>query len=163
SETSARPPGRCWERRLPASAESASYVRSKRSTTNAQPKASRARCSSPAPPESGSRGCATNSCADSRRAAIAARSGSAVRGRRALDDFIAGECVDRPLVVVLEDLHWGDQPSVFRIEEALRKLRDRPLLVMAFARPEVHDLFPRLWIDRELTEIRLGGLSPKAA
>src|SRR5262249_1308324 len=82
--------------------------------------------------------------------------------RRALGDFIAAECTERPLVIVLEDLQWGDRVSVSVVEDALDRLRDRPLLVLSFARPEVHEIFPRLWADRELTEIRLRGRSPRA-
>jgi tetratricopeptide (TPR) repeat protein len=35
-------------------------------------------------------------------------------------------------------------------------------MVLALARPEVHELFPRLWEDRSLSEIRLGELPRKA-
>ena len=34
------------------------------------------------------------------------------------------------------------------VDAALRALPDRPLLVLALARPEVHELFPRLWAER---------------
>ena len=32
--------------------------------------------------------------------------------RRAWEDFVDAEAAVRPLVVVIEDLHWGDLPSV---------------------------------------------------
>ena len=83
--------------------------------------------------------------------------------RRAWGDLVAAECRKAPLLLVLEDLHWGDVPSVAAIDLVLREHRDQPLMVLALARPEVHDIFPKLWADRDVTELRLTGLSPKAA
>jgi tetratricopeptide (TPR) repeat protein len=64
---------------------------------------------------------------------------------------------------VLDDLHWGDVPTVSFLDGALRALRDRPLVVIASAQPDVHRLFPRLWADRNLTEMALGELSREAS
>ncbi len=83
--------------------------------------------------------------------------------RRAFEHFLAIETVAQPVVLLLEDLHWGDLPSVKLIESALRALPDRPWLVVAVARPDVHDLFPRLWVDRGVHEVRLDELTRKAA
>lgn len=83
--------------------------------------------------------------------------------RRAFEVFIDAEVGSGPLLIVLEDLHWGDAPTVRYLEEALRRLVDRPLMVLAVGRPEVHEHFPRLWDAVGLQEIRLGGLSRKAA
>ncbi|WP_437779576.1 serine/threonine-protein kinase [Sorangium sp. So ce1097] len=81
--------------------------------------------------------------------------------RRAFVDFLDAECRAQPVVLLLEDLHWGDQPSLEHVGAALRLLADRPLLVVGFARPEVDDLFPRLWADAEATTMRLGALPPR--
>jgi tRNA A-37 threonylcarbamoyl transferase component Bud32 len=78
--------------------------------------------------------------------------------RRAFEDLLAAECAAQPVLIVLEDLHWGDLPSVRFIDAALRNLADRPLLVLALARPEVRQVFPELWAARAPTEIKLGGL-----
>ena len=83
--------------------------------------------------------------------------------RRAWEDFLVAECAAHPLVLVLEDLHWGDLPSVKLIDAALRALEGRPLLVLAFARPEVHDLFPRMWAERGAQEIHLRELNKRAS
>lgn len=83
--------------------------------------------------------------------------------RRAFEDAVLAECDRGPLLVVLEDLHWGDFPSISLIDSALRVARDRPLMVFALARPEVRDTFPMLWREREVAEVRLGGLTRKAA
>ena len=83
--------------------------------------------------------------------------------RAAWEDFIDAEAATHPVVVVLEDLHWGDLPSVQFIDAALRTVRDRPFFVFALARPEVHELFPSLWSARGVHEIRLGELGKKAS
>ncbi|MDC0742893.1 serine/threonine-protein kinase [Polyangium mundeleinium] len=69
----------------------------------------------------------------------------------------------RPILVVLEDLHWGDAPSLKILDAALRDLSDVPFVVLAFARPAVHEVFPRLWAGRNVQEIRLGPLPRRAA
>jgi hypothetical protein len=79
--------------------------------------------------------------------------------RRAFHSWIAAECSARPLLVVLEDLNWGDAPSVTWIGEAVKRLAERPLMVLALARPEARTQFPPLWTQ----EIALAGLTRRAA
>ncbi|MCE9577624.1 MAG: protein kinase [Deltaproteobacteria bacterium] len=82
--------------------------------------------------------------------------------RQAWQDWLAAECAAGPVVLVIEDLHWGDLPSVNAIELALRNLREAPLVVLATARPDVHERFPQLWAERGVTELRLGELGRRA-
>ncbi len=82
--------------------------------------------------------------------------------RRAWLALLAAECAAHPLVLVLEDLHWGDLPTVSLVDEALRALRELPIFVLATGRPEVHALFPRLWEQCELQELRLSRLTRRA-
>jgi tetratricopeptide (TPR) repeat protein len=82
--------------------------------------------------------------------------------RRAWEDFVRAESKE-PLLFVVEDLQWGDLPSVKLIDATLEWLHDRPLTVFALARPEVLETFPRLWAGRGVTEIRLGPLTKKAS
>ncbi|MDI1446284.1 serine/threonine-protein kinase [Polyangium sp. 6x1] len=77
--------------------------------------------------------------------------------------FMAAECSSHPVLLVLDDLHWGDLPSVKLVDAALRDLANRPLLVAAFGRPEVHDIFPKVWTERGWSEIRLAELTPRAS
>ena len=63
--------------------------------------------------------------------------------RRAWEDWLAAECAAHPVLLVLEDLHWGDLGTVSFIDAALRNLRDQPLMVLALARPEVRRAVPR--------------------
>jgi hypothetical protein len=82
---------------------------------------------------------------------------------RSFGEWFAAECARKPLLVVLEDLHWGDLPSVMYLREALRTLANKPLMVLGLARPEVHEAFPDLWGSAEKNEVALGRLVPRAA
>jgi len=96
----------------------------------------------------------------------AARADAQVMGdqiRRALDDLLAAECAKGPVLLLLEDLHWGDLPSVRLLDDALRRNQDRPLFVLALARPEVDRQFPALWEERGAERVRLTPLTRKAA
>ena len=83
--------------------------------------------------------------------------------RRAWEDFLSAECAAQPVVLVLEDLHWGDLPTVKLVDAALRRLAEQPLMVVALARAEVHQIFPKLWAERGLQEIRLGALTKRSS
>jgi tetratricopeptide (TPR) repeat protein len=83
--------------------------------------------------------------------------------RRAWEDFVRAECAAHPVLLVLEDLHWGDGATVSYTDSALRNLGEHPWMVLALARPEVHESFPRLWADREAQEVKLAPLSRKAS
>jgi hypothetical protein len=65
---------------------------------------------------------------------------------RAFVDLIGAECTARPVLLVLEDLHWSDGLTVKLVEAALREL-ELPLFVLALARPDALDMFPGLWAD----------------
>ncbi|MCW5836304.1 MAG: protein kinase [Labilithrix sp.] len=82
--------------------------------------------------------------------------------RRAFCDFVLAESSASPFVVVIEDLHWGDLPSVNLLDAALRAATDRSFMVLAVARGDVHDAFPHLWAQRSLQEVRLGPLVRRA-
>jgi tetratricopeptide (TPR) repeat protein len=83
--------------------------------------------------------------------------------RRAFEDLACAAATKTPLVLVVEDVQWGDSPSVRAIDGVLRNSADAAVLVVATARPEVAEVFPQLWHDRGAQEIRLGALTPKAS
>ncbi len=68
-----------------------------------------------------------------------------------------------PTLVLVEDLHWADAPSVVHLLEALEKHADKPLLVVAFARPEVHEAFPELARATAYEELPLSPLGKRAS
>ena len=83
--------------------------------------------------------------------------------QQAMLDWLRAECSVCPLVLVLDDLHWGDPLTVALLDMALRELSEISLMVLALARPEVSELFPKLWSERKLLELRLDGLPRKAS
>ncbi len=96
----------------------------------------------------------------------AARHDPVLRGdqmRRAYEDWLRAECARHPVVLVLEDMHWGDLPTAKLVDALLRNLRDARLMILVSARPEVHDLFPHAWSQRGMVELRLSELTPKAS
>ncbi|HET6149010.1 MAG TPA: protein kinase [Polyangia bacterium] len=84
------------------------------------------------------------------------------RLRSAWLEWLAGECAHHPVLLVLEDIHWGDRPSLQLVDAALRALREKPFMVLAFARPEVDEQFPNLWGERDLQRVTLRALTRKA-
>jgi len=83
--------------------------------------------------------------------------------RTAWMDFLEAETSVHPVLLVLEDLHWGDFGTVRFIDSALRERSARPWMVLALARPEVYEVFPRLWAERQhVQEIRLKELGRRA-
>ena len=95
-----------------------------------------------------------------------ARSDATLMGdqiRFAWETFIAAECKSRPTLIVLEDLHWGDSPSIRLIDGILRNIQEGMWSLLAVARPEVHEVFPNLWKKHSVDTMRLTELSDTAA
>jgi hypothetical protein len=70
----------------------------------------------------------------------------------------------RPLVVVVEDAHWADQPSLRCLTFTLRRLRADRILTLLTVRegslPQVPDALQRLTVEQSPTLLRLSGLTP---
>ena len=81
---------------------------------------------------------------------------------QALCDFLNAECCQHPVLILLEDLHWGDAQSVRLFDTALRELAQCPLLLVALARPEVEELFPSVFSQRRRLYLPLLGLGRRA-
>ncbi|MBV9946645.1 MAG: protein kinase [Myxococcales bacterium] len=96
-------------------------------------------------------------------AAGAAEAGSLDDIHKAFADVLARELDAGPLLLRLEDIHWADLGSLRAVDYALSVLVDRPLLVVATARPEARELYPDLWHRRSVTEIRLRELDERDA
>ena len=83
--------------------------------------------------------------------------------RNAWLDFLQAETSAHPVLLVLEDLHWGDFGTVRFLDTALRDRGRLPWMVLALARPEVFEIFPKLWAERQgVQELRLKELGKKA-
>ena len=87
--------------------------------------------------------------------------GDAVRA--AVEDWLAVECVRRPVVMVIEDVQNADRPSIEILDGLLRHLEEAPLLVVGTARDEVDDTFPNLWVVRDAQVLRLARLTKRAS
>jgi serine/threonine protein kinase len=81
---------------------------------------------------------------------------NAVHG--AFADLVAAQLEEGPLVLRIEDIHWADLGSLRAIDHLLAALHDRPLLILATARPDVRELYPDLWRLRSVAEIQLNEL-----
>ncbi|WP_197041126.1 serine/threonine-protein kinase [Chondromyces apiculatus] len=79
------------------------------------------------------------------------------------EGYLRSACAVRPVLLVLDDLQWCDAPTVSSIDAVLRHLHDRPFFVLALGRPEVREIFPRLWADRDLHVMRLSDLPRRAS
>ena len=96
----------------------------------------------------------------------AARESARLMNARISDSWVAflrAECEARPVVLVLEDVHWADRPSVQKVDEALAALTDRPFMVLAVARPEVDATYPHLWEERSVQRVPLAPLTSAAS
>jgi tetratricopeptide (TPR) repeat protein len=96
----------------------------------------------------------------------AARADAEVMGDhmiRAWLDFASAELDAGSLVLVLEDLQWGDLPTVQYVDAALRALKNKPLFVLALARSDVDRVFSKLWHERNVQTIALGELRKRAS
>ena len=83
--------------------------------------------------------------------------------RRAWEDLLDAECRAQPIVLVLEDMQWGDLPSVRLVEAALSRGDGRSLFVIAVGRPEMHKQFPDMWGRTSLHSMTFGPLTRKAS
>jgi hypothetical protein len=83
--------------------------------------------------------------------------------RRAFGAWMAALCAERPLLVVIDDLQWGDAPSLAYLTDALRALASRPFMALALGRAELRDAFPDLWANLDRLDLALGRLAPRAA
>ncbi len=78
-------------------------------------------------------------------------------------DWLEAEAGHHSVLLFFEDLHWGDFASANYVDQALRVLRGKPLMVLALARPEVDERFYGLWRERHVQRISLPPMTTRAA
>ena len=74
-------------------------------------------------------------------------------------DLLSEAATDRPLLLIAEDAHWLDQPSVDVLSFVARRLESDPIVLLAAAR----DGYPTAFRPGELPELRVQPLDPAAA
>ncbi len=62
------------------------------------------------------------------------------------------ECAGRPLLIILEDLHFGDLADGALHRRGAPQPAREPVHGARAARPEVHDQFPDLWSERRVQQ-----------
>ncbi len=76
--------------------------------------------------------------------------------------FLAALAEDRPLVVLIEDLHWADPPLIAFVEFVASQDGAVPLLMVGTARPELHDRAPTFGTGLETSvTLPLSPLTPE--
>lgn len=83
--------------------------------------------------------------------------------RAAWLDWLEAELTHGPVVLMFEDLHWGDAATFGLVDAGLRLFAEKRLLVLGFARPTIDEKFPGLWNGRNVERLALPPLSAKSA
>lgn len=81
----------------------------------------------------------------------------------ALSDTIATRCQVGPVLLLVDDFHQADARLIQVLHDLWRTLREAPLMIVAFARPELNDLLPDLWAEGEVREVRLGAMGRRTS
>ena len=83
-----------------------------------------------------------------------------------MTDLLAGACRRQPLVLVIEDGHWADGPTLQLLRHLARSVPDARLLVLATFRDteadvpaELADALADLRRSDDVVRLRLGGLT----
>ncbi len=83
---------------------------------------------------------------------------------RALEDVLdALSRRDGAVVVLVDDGQWADAATLRLLSRAQKRLRERPVFVVVFARPEIDDVAPHLFRDAAFERIQLAGLPKRAS
>ncbi|MBI3203905.1 MAG: protein kinase [Myxococcales bacterium] len=82
---------------------------------------------------------------------------------RAWLELFRAEAQAQPILLVLDDLHWGDLGSLSLALALSSSLADCPIFTVMLARPEVFESFPRLRDVPDLVELPLRKLSKRAS
>ena len=84
-----------------------------------------------------------------------------VSAARAFEAWLSQLTLDRPVLLVLEDLHYCDAASLSLIDGALKNMPG--LFVLGLGRPETLERLPKLFATRARMLLNLTGLEPSAA
>jgi tetratricopeptide (TPR) repeat protein len=74
-------------------------------------------------------------------------------------EFLTALAADRPIALLVEDLHWAEQPMLELLERLIERV-EGPLLVIATARPELNERRPSWGKSARAGFLELEPLSP---
>ena len=77
--------------------------------------------------------------------------------------FLGHVSVDRPVALVVEDVHWAEEALLELLEELLRALDDAPVLLLCAARPTLGDEHPEWGTGQRTRRIELQPLDAEAS
>ncbi len=83
--------------------------------------------------------------------------------RRAMGELVGAACLDRAVVVVIEDLQWADHATVTFFAGLLSTLETLPLCILGLGRPQSKATYARLLGDAGAQELKLEALSKAAS
>jgi tetratricopeptide (TPR) repeat protein len=66
-----------------------------------------------------------------------------------LNRFFSEVLLEGTTVLLLEDIHWADRPSLEFLKDLETSRTDRPLLILYFTRPELLNQSPNWFVSRE--------------
>jgi tetratricopeptide (TPR) repeat protein len=81
----------------------------------------------------------------------------------AWEEWLVHRCRRGGVILVLEDLHWGDAGTIELVGRSLLAEDERPFIVLALARPELDERRPELWAACDPHRIALESLPRRAA
>ncbi len=81
------------------------------------------------------------------------------RAQSYLVDFFRAASRSCPALILLEDIHWADEYSLASIHELMVSLSDRPLLIVANARPSLLERLPQWGQGARRSRLKLSPLS----
>lgn len=83
--------------------------------------------------------------------------------RSAWLEWLAAVSQQRLVLCVVENLQWADRPTLALLDATLRTLKESPICLFAFSRPEIQEMLPSLWSDRSAEQLRVAPLPRRSA
>lgn len=81
----------------------------------------------------------------------------------ALAALFVAAAVGRPLLLVVDNVHWIDAASRSALSTVFLRLVDTPILLLGLGRPEIDELLPRFLEGQPIDRVRMGRLPGKSA
>lgn len=83
--------------------------------------------------------------------------------REAMLSWLSGQCQQQPLVLLVDDVQWGDRPSIQFLDTLTEGLAEFPFLLVVLARPEFSKMHPDFWQHGGGQRLQLGKMVHRAS